>query len=172
MKRFAQVFALCVLVLFASCGQKATETSAEKLQAANITLAENQKPFGAAISPKGAITMAQVSSKVTGNEEVKMKVKGEVESVCEVKGCWMRIKQTQADKEGMLVRFKDYGFFVPMDIEGKTAIMEGVAKMDTTSVADLRHYAEDEGLSKEEIAKITEPEVSVVFMADGVIIED
>ena len=172
MKSFIQIIGFCLLLVLVACQQKAKETSTETLKQANITLAENQKPFGAPISPNGAITMTQLPSKIKGNQEVKLKVKGEVESVCEVKGCWMRIKQANADKDGMLVRFKDYGFFVPMDIHGKTAIMEGEAKMDTTSVEELRHYAEDEGLSKEEIAQITEPEVDVVFMADGVIIEN
>lgn len=171
MKSFIQIGTFClVLLTFAACNQKATETSAEKLQEANITLAENQKPFGAAISPKGAIDVAQLSSKVKGTDPVKIKVKGEVEAVCEVKGCWMRI--AQEGKDGMLVRFKDYGFFVPMDIHGKTAIMEGIAQLDTTDVETLKHFAEDEGLPQAEIDKITEPEIDIVFMADGVIIED
>jgi hypothetical protein len=43
--------------------------------------------------------------------------------------------------------------------------------MDTPAVEDLRHYAEDEGKSKEEIAKITEPLVELAFEAEGVIIQ-
>jgi hypothetical protein len=42
---------------------------------------------------------------------------------------------------------------------------------DTTTVAQLRHYAEDAGKSKEEIAKITEPKIELTFMADGVIVK-
>ena len=39
-----------------------------------------------------------------------------------------------------------------------------------SSVDELRHNAEDEGLSKEEIAKITEPEEQYKFMASGVLL--
>jgi len=71
-----------------------------------------------------------------------------------------------------MVRFKDYGFFVPKEgVEGKEAIMHGYAKMDTISVDMLRHYAEDAGDSEEEIMKITEPSYTLEFIADGVLIE-
>ena len=71
----------------------------------------------------------------------------------------------------MMVRFKDYGFFVPTKgLEGRRAVMQGYASKETTDVATLRHYAEDAGKSKEEIAKITEPETSLMFLADGVLI--
>ena len=42
--------------------------------------------------------------------------------------------------------------------------------MDTTSIEALQHYAEDEGKSKTEIAKITSPEIRLAFDAKGVLI--
>ena len=71
----------------------------------------------------------------------------------------------------MRVSFKDYGFFVPKDITGKTVVIEGTAKQSVTPVAELRHYAEDAGKSKDDIAKITEPEKALTFVADGVIVK-
>ncbi len=69
------------------------------------------------------------------------------------------------------VTFKDYGFFVPQDIAGKKAIIEGVLKKEITDVATLKHFAVDEGKTPEEIAAITKPEEKFVFVAHGVIIE-
>ena len=58
------------------------------------------------------------------------------------KGCWMDVKVAEGDT--MMVRFKDYGFFVPKEgAEDLGTIMYGTAKMDTISVDLLRHYAED-----------------------------
>jgi len=100
-----------------------------------------------------------------------VKLTGTLDQVCQVKGCWMTM-QVAEDQE-MRVRFKDYGFFVPKDASGKTAIIEGVASFDTTSVDELRHYAVDGGMSEEEAAKkFTEPELSLNFEATGVIIKD
>ena len=51
-------------------------------------------------------------------------------------------------------------------------VMQGVAMHDTTSVEMLKHLAEDDGKSKEEIEKINQPEIGVVFEASGVIIKN
>ena len=91
-------------------------------------------------------------------------------AACQVKGCWMTADL--GNGESMRIRFKDYGFFVPKDAGGKDFYAQGVASWDTTSVAELRHYAEDAGKSKEEIEKIKEPKVELVFLAEGVIIEE
>jgi hypothetical protein len=37
-------------------------------------------------------------------------------------------------------------------------------------VAELQHYAEDAGKSKEEIAKINSPKTELTFVADGVLV--
>ena len=74
-------------------------------------------------------------------------------------------------QDTVLVRFKDYGFFVPKSgAEGKSAIVNGNISVDTLSVAQLRHYAEDAGKSREEILSIVHPETTISFLADGVTI--
>jgi hypothetical protein len=99
-----------------------------------------------------------------------VKVEGEVLACCQAKGCWMTMSLDESTE--MRIRFKDYGFFVPLDAGGKIAVIEGNAYYDTTSVADLRHYAVDGGMSKEEAAKkYTEPEVAISFEATGVMLK-
>ncbi|WP_375445065.1 DUF4920 domain-containing protein [uncultured Fibrella sp.] len=124
---------------------------------------------GKKISEKGAVPAAQLATTMANKTEMPAKVEGTVESVCKVKGCWMKVNTT--DGQTMRVSFKDYGFFVPKDIVGKTVVMQGTAKQTLTPVDELRHYAEDAGKSKEEIAKITEPEKALTFVADGVIVK-
>ena len=107
--------------------------------------------------------------KTEGFENIQ--VEGKVSAVCQKKGCWMTIVSDDASKQEMVVKFKDYGFFMPLDLAGKTVIMEGNAYKETTSIDELRHYAEDAGKSEAEIAKITEPKVELKFEATGVIIK-
>lgn len=57
----------------------------------------------------------------------------------------------------MLIKMKDHAFLVPLSMNGKTIVAEGTATLKETSVEMLRHYAEDAGKSKEEIAAIKEP---------------
>jgi len=126
--------------------------------------------FGDSISPDGAIAAAQVAEQLKGKDSLALKVSGIINSVCQKKGCWMEMEI--GDGKTMRVTFKDYAFFVPKDASGKVAIVEGYVYNDTISVEELRHYAEDAGQSKEEIEKITAPEVEISFEARGVIIEN
>jgi hypothetical protein len=126
--------------------------------------------FGAPIDAEGAISMAELQERMKPGETLETKVEGTVLECCQTKGCWMKVDA--GDGQTMRVRFKDYGFFVPKNSAGKTAVMQGVAAMETISVEDLRHYAEDAGKSREEIEKITEPKRQLVFMAEGVILKD
>ena len=104
------------------------------------------------------------------NSSSKLKIEGEILSSCPMKGCWMKIS---VENDTVLVRFKDYGFFVPKNgIEGKRTIINGNISVDTLSVAQLQHYAEDAGKSKEEIDLIAEPKITISFLADGVLIKE
>lgn len=96
--------------------------------------------------------------------------RGDVASVCKKKGCWMNIALEDGDE--VMVKFKDYAFFVPKDIENKEVIMEGKAYVTEMSVEDRRHYAEDAGKSPEEVQAITQPELTLSFLADGVKIKN
>jgi hypothetical protein len=124
--------------------------------------------FGAVLKPGGEVSVSEIPALLKGKDSVFVKVKGDIAAVCQKKGCWMTMPV--AEGEDMQVRFKDYEFFVPMNSPGKEAIVEGWAYREEVPVEELRHYAEDEGLSKEDIAKITEPKSQFTFMADGVIV--
>ena len=134
----------------------------------SVMTAEGEQ-FGDPITKKGVITYEAMLKKMEKDGGFEGKVVGNVESVCQVKGCWMNIVSENTDEQ-MFVKFKDYGFFMPLDCSGKQVIMQGKAYKEITSVEELRHYAEDEGLPKEEIEKITEPEEELKFMANGVLL--
>lgn len=110
--------------------------------------------------------LLQKMKKDGGAENVQ--VQGKIDAVCQAKGCWMTMVSDAPGKDTMMVKFKDYGFFMPKDLGGGEVIMRGDAYMEETSVDELRHYAEDAGKSEEEIMKITEPIVELKFLADGV----
>ncbi|MHA6279791.1 DUF4920 domain-containing protein [Salinimicrobium sp. CAU 1759] len=92
--------------------------------------------------------------------------KADVASVCKKKGCWMNVGLQ--DGREVMVKFKDYAFFVPKDIEDKEVIMGGKAYVTEMSVEDQRHYAEDAGKTAAEIKAITKPSITLSFIADGV----
>jgi len=109
---------------------------------------------------------ANVFQKLKVSDSLNLQVKGTITEVCQAKGCWMKVNLT--DSEEVFVKFKDYGFFVPTDAAGKNVVMNGLAFVEEMTVEDQRHYAQDEGASKEELAKIVEPKRTLRFEADGV----
>ena len=156
-----------IIFALSSCGTKSNE---EKVNPEVDSTAIAAK-FGADIDEAGAISMDSLVAMINGGATTveNVKVEGKINSACQTKGCWMTVDKN--DGSTMRVSFKDYGFFVPKDCGGKTAVMMGRAFVDTTSIEDLRHYAKDDGKSKEEIEKITAPEYELSFEADGVIIK-
>ncbi len=129
--------------------------------------------FGSKISQDKALTSQQILDKYKSlktGDTVAIKFKSKIKSVCKKKGCWMRLELPNAKES--FVRFKDYGFFVPLNADegNHEAIVSGKAFVTETSVAELKHYAKDGGKSQEEIDKITEPKFTYAFLADGVLI--
>ncbi|MBP7822176.1 MAG: DUF4920 domain-containing protein, partial [Saprospiraceae bacterium] len=109
-------------------------------------------------------------TKLKSGKGLNTQMKGTVEAVCQAKGCWMSLKSASDPSKLILVKFKDYAFFMPKDIAGKTVVVQGSAYKEVTSIEELKHYAEDEGKSKKEIDAIKSPKEEYKFMAEGVII--
>jgi hypothetical protein len=171
MNKTAHVLWIGLGLLIAACGQNMSKSATDQeMAAAETTLSDRQ--FGESIEADGAISYDDLLAQMEHSDSVKVKVKGKVEAVCQAKGCWMNISADRADAENMMVKFKDYGFFVPKDIAGQEVIMQGKAYREVTPVDELRHLAQDAGKSEEEIEKITEPKVELKFMATGVLLVD
>lgn len=127
--------------------------------------------FGDKILADKALTKDQMLAKyktMKKGDTIAVKFKSKINSVCKKKGCWM--KMDLANNSESFVRFKDYGFFVPLNADNSEAIVSGKAFVDEISVAELQHYAKDGGKSQAEIDKITQPKITYAFQADGVLI--
>ncbi|MCB0634633.1 MAG: DUF4920 domain-containing protein [Lewinella sp.] len=157
--------------MISACTSSSSEAvSGQETASSETKLSDNQ--FGEAIDAEGAISYDALLDMMEQSDSVAVKVKGKVEAVCQAKGCWMNIAGNESDAEEMMVKFKDYGFFVPKDIAGREVVMEGYAFREVTPVDELRHLAQDAGKSKEEIDQITEPVVELKFLASGVLLLD
>lgn len=124
--------------------------------------------YGDGFETDSILSLDQFSEKIINfGDTLQLTLKGNIKDVCSKKGCWMTL--SMPNETDMMVRFKDYGFFVPLDASGEV-IVNGKAFFSETSIEDLRHYAEDAGASAEDIAAIVSPKVSYNFEADGVLI--
>ena len=112
----------------------------------------------------------KIYSDLKAADTISMNFSGRALSVCKVKGCWMVLEL--ADGQTARITFKDYGFFVPTDIEGKEVLVSGHAMVSEVDEKTRRHYAADAGMSKEEIESISGSEKTFSMVADGVMIRN
>lgn len=156
----------CVLLLN-SCKNKSSETQKSTETVEKIEYAS----FGNEIIADDAIassSMFEHYQSMNVGDSINSKMIAKVNDVCQAKGCWMKLDLENGNE--VMVKFKDYGFFMPKDIAGKEVIVNGKAFVNEVSVDEQRHYAEDAGKTAEEIAQITEPKKTYSFEADGVLL--
>lgn len=177
------IFAIAVVFLFASC-----DCDSEKHENHDSSEAEHTegvhdgqhdgavKPtsstgnFGEIITVDNASAATELPVLLEGKETLEVKLAGNIKSVCQMSGCWMDVDMGEG--EIVHVTFKDDGFVLPKDAAGKYTVIEGVATYEEIPVKMLKHLAEDEGASQEEIDAITEPKLEYTIVAKGVIITE
>ncbi|MFT4831381.1 MAG: hypothetical protein ACI815_001028 [Psychroserpens sp.] len=166
MKSFNILLVLIVLIVSCKDAKSTSEKSETTSEAVKYTA------YGDEIQSVGAISQSDMwksYKKLTVSDTLSSKFKGTVAEVCQAKGCWMKLKLE--DGQEAMVKFKDYGFFMPKDIEGKEVVVNGKAFVEQQSVEDQRHFAKDAGKSEAELALILEPKKTYSFKADGVLIK-
>ena len=136
----------------------------------STTAGQSFNNYGEKISPDIIHAYSSVKASIQNESMDNVTLEGVIVQTCPKKGCWMQVKVSDTDT--LMVRFKDYGFFVPKSgVNQKNTVINGAASMDTVSVQMLRHFAEDAGKLQEIIERITEPETVIHFIAEGVLIE-
>jgi len=152
-----------LLMLLAVLSLQVRAQDKEKVQAAKGVV------YGTVSEENSAVSPDEISSKLV-NDQYTGQIKGKVVEVCMAEGCWIRLQKK--DGTSMMVRSKDHAFLMPENIVGKTVLVEGSATVKEVSETMRKHYAEDAGKSKAEIAKIKGAEKDVQFSAKGVKVLD
>jgi hypothetical protein len=164
--RFILVFAVVVGVSSCQKNAEVSETTTYEVVGEAEVVPGN---YGDLIEDKAVLSTSEMVSKVESEGTFSGKISGEIKEVCTKKGCWFAMELPNG--QSMRVTFKDYGFFIPTNSQGFPIVMEGVATLTETDVETLRHYAEDQGKSKEEVEAIIEPKKEITFEATGVVIK-
>ena len=168
MKLAIKIYALA-LIAFVSCKNTQSEKKETKEVVQEAAVFDS---FGEKISSENTLSALEMYTKFSNlkaGDTLDVKYASIIKEVCTKKGCWMKLPLTENTE--IMVRFKDYGFFIPLDAKDKEVVIEGKAFVTETSVKDLQHYAADAGKSKEEIAAITSPKTEFAFEAKGVLLK-
>lgn len=126
-----------------------------------VPLAAQAEHYGAPIEATEPVSLAQAIAD-ENRQQGAVLVEAKVGSVCTAKGCWLGLAGEAGD---IRVTFKDYGFFVPFNIVGKTVWVEGELSRKQLSLAETKHYVADAGGDP---AAVTEAAVEYTMVASGV----
>lgn len=165
MKKYVLITLL--ITVFVACKNDTKNENTETVETKEVAY----KSFGKEIIADDAIaatSMAEHYKTMNVGDSINSKMIAKVDEVCQAKGCWMKVNLENGEQ--VMVKFKDYGFFMPKNIAGQEVILNGKAYVTEVPVEELRHYAEDAGKTAEEIALITESEKTFSFEADGVLL--
>lgn len=128
------------------------------------------KVYGAAmLQSEPFYATGRLPSLMQGQQSRELQLVGVAKDVCQKEGCWMTIALNRKADGEVMVKIKDHAFALPKDIAGKQVMVRGTVVKKTQTVAEQKHYLEDAGAAKEEIAKIKAPkeiyEVQAVSVA-------
>lgn len=167
-------YSVLTLGLIALCTASCVDKQEKKVEQEVVTTTDKKdyETFGQTVDVNQPILskeeMWKKFDQLKTGDTLQVSFTSTIKEVCQKKGCWMQVDLAQ-DKSSF-VRFKDYGFFAPMNVAGHEVVMQGKAFVSIVSIDELKHYAKDAGKSEAEIAAITEPKVTYAFEADGIAI--
>ena len=125
---YTSLVSLILLVIVFSCQRSDQATGGQK--------------FGGEITLTDAVTLAAVYETPERYEGREILLQGKITQVCQTKGCWMKL--TDGDRE-LIVRFKDYGFFVPKDAASSTVTIQGIFSTETDKHVQEEAHAQEKG---------------------------
>jgi hypothetical protein len=166
-----KIFNILVVFLLVLANARAQETPKDDVIAKESTI--SFQSFGEKIDLNGSISSGAMTEKfdeMTVTDTIRTKFNARVVDVCQAKGCWMKLQLTNGKE--VMVRFKNYAFFVPKNIAGKEVFVNGLAFVEDMGIEDQKHYARDEGRSSKEIDQINRPKRTYSFEADGILLKE
>ena len=160
------------LLALAACASDAPAPAPDARSADETTALAPDGPLrvGEAVPEGQALTPTVLVSQADALNGQTVLVEGDVEKVCQMAGCWLTFVTEDNEPVRINVPRDDadnYVFTFPSDAPGRTARIAGTLTVEEESVETLRHYAEDEGASAEEVAAITEPRRTLAVEARG-----
>lgn len=133
---------LAVLAALTFCaGAGAADTEVIRLSEP-VEATDDYETFGAPLPAAEAMSLAAVIEGAERYADTDVQITAKVKQVCRKKGCFF---VAQDGPHIARVSFKDYGFFVPTDIGGRTVTLHGVLKRHELGKAQAEHFSEDAG---------------------------
>lgn len=166
-----QIFTLIIFFVLISCKKEKSNYSTS--QSIQKEVKATYISFGDTITAINSWSKEEMYNEfkiLKKRDTIEVKFTSTISNICESNGCWIRLNLAEGKKS--IIKFKNQSFFMPTNSKNREVIVKGKAYLNITTTDELREYAKKDGLSKEEIAEITEEEISFAIIADGVLMKE
>jgi Domain of unknown function (DUF4920) len=130
--------------------------------ATTAALAEH---YGAPITMRHSVPLEQAIGQLGGQLAADVLVEGQVDKVCQAKGCWLGLKGTSGNVH---VTFKNEAFFVPATLIGKTVRVQGKLTKVAMTLEETRRHVQAAGGDP---ARVKQPAARYEMVASGLTVE-
>jgi hypothetical protein len=106
-------------------------------------LADGSQAFGGDIDAAAeTVTLASILASPDQFAGKTVKTQGEITQVCQRMGCWMELRG-EPNTPAIRVPMAGHGFFLPRDVAGRRATVQGAVEVRELSEDDARHLEEE-----------------------------
>jgi hypothetical protein len=159
-----KLLALLFIAAIAFCAD-AAHAQKTKTKAKSKTVQADVIKRGAPLGKSEMVALTDVMADPQKFSGKTVKVEGVIARSCKSEGCWMELAPSM-DAKTVRVKFKDHGFFIPLDAQGMKAKAEGIFEVKVLSKEEVDHLVNEDGAKIERNADGTANEIT--FIASGV----
>ncbi len=144
----------CVLGLFFGCASPSVDTASEATEPVEPSVEPSVEPeetatapsdvpsqFGQPISERERVALSDITAAPEQFDGQVVSTEGEITAVCQRMGCWMEMKD--GDGPAVRVPMAGHAFFLPKDVSGRRARVEGHVALRTLPPGEAAHLASE-----------------------------
>ena len=102
---------------------------------------EEARSFGEPLSVNELTALADITADPESFAGRTVKTEGQITQVCQRMGCWMEMRE--GDGPAIRVPMAGHSFFLPKDVSGRRATIEGQVALRELSAAEREHLASE-----------------------------
>jgi hypothetical protein len=130
--------------------------------------------YGKGVKTGAILKISELNARIDELEGKTVRVEGPVVGVCAKRGCWIKIA---GDKEFQDLRFKvnDGEIVFPMSVQGKYAVVEGVAHKTTLTLPQTMDYLKEQAQESGtpfDASKVKAPLSFVMIRGSGAVVRE
>lgn len=117
-------------------------TPEEVIAPANTVATADQTVFGAGVTDRELTPLSELTAAPERFDGQVIKTSGEITAVCQRMGCWMEMRSEEGAPT-VRVPLAGHDYFLPRDVSGRHATIEGQVAIRALSDAEREHLASE-----------------------------